>query len=184
MMPGLETVELKRWSDVENGNDLINDIDAIFFGASATQDFADQSERDRFRERWLGRYLVNDRSWFYVALSGPRAVGYLAGCIEDPARTARFADIWYFAELADLTQRYPAHLHINLHPDYRNAGLGGRLIEAFVADAAAAGAQGMHVVTGARSRNRSFYRRMGFLPLRELARGEQGIVFLGRQLRT
>lgn len=175
-------VQLKRWNDVEQPDELMGDIDAVFFGASATTSFADQSIREAFRERWLGRYLAHDASWFYVALAGNRAIGYLAGCLEDPARTSRFADIWYFAELADLTRRYPAHLHVNLDPDYRYAGLGGRLIEDFAADAVAAGVPGVHVVTGLNSRNHSFYARNGFVPLRELSRGEQAIVFLGRPL--
>lgn len=181
-MTRLASVELKRWNDVERPAELMGDIDAVFFGASATTSFANQSVKDAFRERWLGRYLVHDASWFYVALAGDRAIGYLAGCLDDPALTSRFADIWYFAELADLTRRYPAHLHVNLDPDYRDDGLGSRLIDGFAADAGAAGAAGIHVVTGARSRNRSFYASNGFVPLRELSRGEQAIVFLGRPL--
>lgn len=179
-------VELKRWSDANGGagvtGDVTADIDAIFFETSATQTFPGQPERDAFRERWLGRYLAHDAQWFYVALSGGRAVGYLAGCVEDPALSPRFADIPYFGDLADLTRAYPAHLHVNLHQEYRNGGLGGRLIDRFADDARAAGAIGMHVVTGAQSRNRTFYAREGFVPLRELPWGPQGIVFLGRTL--
>lgn len=175
-------MQLKRWCELEKRDELIADLDAIFFSASATQQFVSQSARDAFRERWLGRYLAHDAQWFYVALAEKQAAGYLAGCLDDPARTPRFADIGYFAEFADLTRDYPAHLHINLDAEYRGDGLGGRLIERFVSDAGAAGATGVHVVTGSRSRNRSFYDRNGFVCLRELAEGPREMVFLGRRL--
>lgn len=176
------SVQLRRWCEVETHGELIADLDAIFFSASVTQEFASPSVRDAFRERWLGRYLEQDPDWFYVALVEERAVGYLAGCVDDPARASRFADIGYFASFADLTRNYPAHLHINLDQNYRNGGLGTRLIERFADDAARAGARGVHVVTGARSRNRSFYNRNGFVALRELAQGPREMVFLGRRL--
>lgn len=177
-----ETVQIGRWRELEKREDLANDIDAIFFSASATQEFASPSAREAFQERWLGRYLAHDDQWFYVARDGERAVGYLAGCLDDPAQTPRFADIEYFAEFADLTRTYPAHLHINLDAGYRSLGLGGRLIDRFVSDAAAAGAVGVHVVTGARSRNLSFYNRNGFTCLRELTQGPRSMAFLGRRL--
>lgn len=179
-----EEIQLKRWSEVGRQEELIAEIDAIFYSASVTQKFASPSVREAFRERWLGRYLTRDASWFYVALDDDRAVGYLAGCLDDPARTPHFADIDYFASFADLTRDYPAHLHINLDQNYRNGGLGTRLIERFTDDAAGAGARGVHVVTGARSRNRSFYSRNGFVALRELAEGSREMVFLGRRLQV
>lgn len=181
-MTAVGSIQLKRWGEAGKHEELITDIDAIFFSASVTQEFPSPSVRDAFRERWLGRYLEHDPSWFYVALAGDRAIGYLAGCLDDPARTPRFADIDYFASFVDLTRDYPAHLHINLDENYRNSGLGTRLIERFAGDAAAAGVRGVHVVTGARARNRSFYNRNGFVALRELVQDPKEVVFLGRRL--
>lgn len=181
-MARLVEIEIRRMRELEQRASLMADLDGIFFEASATRSFESLSAQEAFRERWLGRYLTHDDSWFYVAFAGTRAAGYLAGCLDDPALTGRFKDIWYFAELADLTRSYPAHLHVNLDPEFRSAGVGSRLIEGFAADAAAAGVAGVHVVTGAKSRNRSFYGRNGFVPLRELSRGAQDIVFLGRRL--
>lgn len=181
-MSGTGTIELKRWLEVMRSEDLVAGIDAIFFAASATQHFESASVRDAFRERWLGRYLEHYPEWFYVAVSSGQAVGYLAGCLEDPALSPRFSDIAFFETFADLTPAYPAHLHINLDASYRNAGLGGRLIDLFVADAEAAGVAGIHVVTGYRSRNRTFYLRNGFEVLRELPDVDPALVFLGRRL--
>lgn len=158
-------------------------IDAIFFAASNTKQFADEPERDTFRERWLGRYLDRYRQHVFLALSpDEHIIGYLAGCLDDPARQPLFADIGYFAALADITQLYPAHLHINLDAACRGRGIGARLIEAFCARAAASRCPGVHVVTGEGARNVRFYERCGFRSLRLIDWNASRLVILGRNL--
>lgn len=158
-------------------------IDSIFFASSKTQTFASPEAREVFREKWLGRLLTSYRNDFFVAL-GPedQIIGYLAGCLDDPAQLPLFADIGYFAELSDLTRQYPAHLHINVDTDWRNRGIGSLLIEAFCTHARTAGSPGVHVVTGAPSRNVGFYQRSGFCQLRSLTWNGAEIVCLGRVL--
>lgn len=158
-------------------------IDTVFFSSSNTQQFAHEQERDAFRERWLGRYLDHYRQHFFLAL-GPdeRVVGYLAGCLDDPAHQPLFADIGYFPALADLTQLHPAHLHINLHASWRDRGIGARLIDAFCAHAVAAAAPGVHVVAGEGARNVRFYVRCGFHPLRSFDWNTSRLIVLGRSL--
>ena len=142
---------------------LLAQIDAIFFEASGRSSAA-AAEREAFRERWLGRYLEGGTDILLVALDATGAVaGYLVGALQDPAEQVRFADIDYFrGPFRELCRRYPAHLHVNLAPRARNRGLGARLIEAFAAHAAAAGAPGVHVVTARSARNVAFYLRCGF----------------------
>jgi GNAT superfamily N-acetyltransferase len=157
-------------------------IDAIFYGASGTQAFASDVERAAFRQRWLGRFLVgDDASHAFVAVAEAGVIGYLIGALDDPARGGRFADIGYFRDFAHLTLAYPAHLHINLAPEARSQGIGARLIEAFAAHARGAGSPGMHVVTGAASRNVRFYAACGFTEAGRLETAKP-IVFLGREL--
>jgi GNAT superfamily N-acetyltransferase len=163
-------------------------VEAIFFEASA-RSFGPGPEREAFRERWLGRYLRGAGDIALVALAGlsggEEVAGYLVGAVEDPARQERFADLGYFrADFRPLTARYPAHLHINLAPAYRSRGLGARLIEAFAARAAAAGAAGMHVVTGAGMRNVRFYERCGFAERGRTSWNGHEIVFLARALQA
>lgn len=158
------------------------DLDEIFFTSSARQSFAGATERAAFRERWLARYLQHDRQWFYLALEKGAVAGYLAGAVDDPALAARFQDIGYWPLLADLTARFPAHLHINVAANRRSSGIGGRLIEAFVADLVACGCPGVHLVTGEGSRNIAFYQRNGFTELRSVAWGDKRVVMLGRLL--
>lgn len=169
--PGDADVHLRRWSDLDlpSQTALLPELDLIFFDASLTKTFASPTARAQFRERWLGRYLTQDPTLAHLALAAPAAsgrralLGYLVGAFDDPARSARFSDIGYFAQLAHLTERFPAHLHVNLSPKARQHGIGSRLLARFASDVAHAGLPGLHVVTGAHSRNVSFYKRNGLV---------------------
>jgi len=174
---------VRRWTEIADKARLVPALDAIFFEASATKSFADEKARDAFRERWLGRYLEHDPQWAYVAISPDGTLaGYLVGSLDDPAKTARFSDVGYMQEFAPVTADFPAHLHVNLAPGFRNRGIGGALIDAFARDAAHAGAKGMHVVTGAGMRNIGFYLRNGFHELARTTANGREVVFLGRKL--
>jgi GNAT superfamily N-acetyltransferase len=158
-------------------------VERIFFASSETNVFGSEWARAAFRERWLGRYLEHDRAHFLVALgAGDAVIGYLAGCLDDPARTARFADIDYFATIAPLTAVYPAHLHINVAAEARSTGVGARLIATFAEHAAKRGAPGMHVITGLGMRNVRFYLRQGFTEVGTAEWVGRPLVVLGRRL--
>lgn len=162
---------------------ILPSLDRIFFESSGTKAFADTAARSDFRERWLGRYLAHYSEWFYVAVAHDgEPLGYLAGCLDDPARSPRFADIGYFAGLANLTALYPAHLHVNLAPAARSHGIGSRLVERFARDASRAGAPGVHVVTGRGMRNVGFYQRNGFHEAGAITWNGRELVLLGRAL--
>ena len=96
--------------------------------------------------------------WAYLAMTPDGTVaGYLVGALDEASG---------FDDFAAAAEQFPAHLHVNLAPHFRNRGIGAELIEAFAADAARAGAKGMHVVTSADARNVRFYERVGFHPAR------------------
>lgn len=176
-------IVIRRFNELTRTAALEAALDAVFFEASTVKTFASDAERAAFRERWLGRYLIHDPQWTYVALAGDGEVaGYLAGSIEDPALAPRFSDIAYFAAFADLTRRYPAHLHVNLAPADRNRGIGSALIQRFAADVASAGVLGVHVVTGRGARNVSFYTHNGFREAGAWGKGASEVVFLARDL--
>jgi GNAT superfamily N-acetyltransferase len=177
------TVSIRRFNDVRDRTAAVSGIDAIFFQSSNTQDFADQAARAAFRERWLGRYLEHDPMWSYIALTPENGVaGYLVASLDDPAVTQRFSDVSYFSTFKALTRKFPAHLHINVAPEFRSAGIGSGLIETFAADAKAAGTCGMHVVTSRGARNVAFYARNGFSERGATGEGAREVVFLGREL--
>jgi len=158
-------------------------IEAIFFETSGRQDFDSEAARAAHVACWLGRYLTHFPGESFVALAADGAVvGYLLGCLEDPARSPLFSDLSYFAAFAHLTASFPAHLHINLTAARRNEGIGARLIEAFAEHAADAGAPGIHAVTGEGARNNRFYLACGFRLLAATDWNGKRIAFFGRPL--
>ncbi|HWV80955.1 MAG TPA: GNAT family N-acetyltransferase [Hyphomicrobiaceae bacterium] len=161
----------------------LREVERIFFLSSSRKAFPSDAARAEFQERWLGRYLLHDRAHAFIArASDGRIAGYLIGSLDDPAEADRFDDIGYFADFADLTALYPAHLHINLDEPWRSQGIGALLLETFAAHARTRRARGLHIVTSAGARNVSFYARCGFEPLRELSWEGSRIIFMGRKL--
>lgn len=167
-------VVVRRWRDVPHGKRLMAELDAIFFEASNTKSFASADARAAFRERWFGRYLAHHPQLAYVALAADgTAAGYLVGALDEGSG---------FEDFSAAAEAFPAHLHVNLAPQFRSLGIGATLIEAFAADAARAGARGMHVVTSADARNVRFYERVGFKPRARTTVNGRELVFLGRPL--
>jgi GNAT superfamily N-acetyltransferase len=177
-----DAADIRRLTELPSWRERLGELDPIFFEASLTKTFPDAGARAAFRERWLGRYLARWPELAHIALDeAGRIVGYIVGAHGDPASDPTFADIGYWPQIAALTARYPAHLHINLAAEARSRGIGSGLIAAFCADVRAAGVPGVHLVTGRNSRNRSFYARNGFAEVAALAWGGTPIVMLARQ---
>ncbi len=165
---------IKRWREVQQTRALMQKLDTIFFEASNTKSFASEEARAAFRERWFGRYLAHYPQWAYVAQTPDGTVaGYLVGAAGEPSG---------FDDFGSAAQAFPAHLHVNLAPQFRSRGIGAELIEAFVADARRAGVKGVHVVTSADARNVRFYERVGFKPRATTTVNGSELVFLGRSL--
>ncbi|MFV0368029.1 MAG: GNAT family N-acetyltransferase [Hyphomicrobiaceae bacterium] len=189
METGSGVTHLRRWAELPHDTELIAALDAIFYEASHTKSFESEGVREAFRHRWLGRYLDDFPELSQVLFVGGTIVpetlaGYVIGAHHDPALTDRYDDIGYFPLLADLTRRFPAHLHINLRHDLRGRGYGAVLIERFVEDVRDAGLPGVHVVTGAGLRNVGFYKRNGFEFSRTFPWKGNELVFLGRDVAT
>lgn len=168
------SIAIRRWLEVPHSDRLVDGLDAIFFEASNTKSFPSEEARTAFRERWFGRYLKHYPQWAYVAQSADDTVaGYLVGALDEPAG---------FDDFAAATETFPAHLHVNLAPQFRSRGIGAELIDAFAADAARAGAKGMHVITSADARNVRFYQRAGFHRAATTMANGHELVLLGRPL--
>src|SRR5262245_16088889 len=161
------TVIVQRADEVADFLSCLGDIDDIFFISSARRDFSSPEEKHAFRDMSLGRYVESHRSSFFVALNdGGGAVGYLAGCLENPITLSHFNDVAYFRFIEDICQDYPAHLHVNVAERYRNRGLGTAIVGPFVECAKLHSLKGIHLVTSSTARSIPFYRRSGFTELR------------------
>jgi GNAT superfamily N-acetyltransferase len=177
------TVIVQRADEVADFLSCLADIDDIFFTSSARRDFSSPEEKQAFRDMSLGRYVERHRSSFFVALNdGGGAVGYLAGCLENPITLSHFNDVAYFRSIEDICQDYPAHLHVNVAERYRNRGLGTALVGRFVEWAKLHSVKGIHLVTSSTARSIPFYRRSGFIQLRTFPWNSGISVCMGRKL--
>ncbi len=147
-------------------------------------------EADAFGRKWIGPYERWAPRWAYVARDEGRVVGYLTGCpssarfyaasaLLGPRPALGAAARFPLALQLRLLRRYPAHLHVNVREGHRG-GTGRALVERFEADAAAAGARGVHVFCA--EAPKGFYLKLGFSELARLRRGEAWIYALGRTL--
>ena len=80
---------------------------------------------------------------------------------------------------------YPAHLHINIHPNYQRNGLGSLLLEAYEQNLILNGVAGYHLgVYGNNQVGISFYEKKGLTRLRQLpGMGKPYVIFYGRKLK-
>ena len=81
--------------------------------------------------------------------------------------------------------KYPAHLHINVHPDAQRQGLGHLLMDRLITHLTELGVPGLHLIVASDNRKGiGFYERYGFKALLDISPpGEGGIVY-GLNLKT
>jgi GNAT superfamily N-acetyltransferase len=176
-------VIIEKADNIPDFSNHVGDLDDIFFKSSVKRDFRTYEEQQHFREISFGRYIAHHRDSFFVALNGGgRAVGYLAGCLENPTKLDHFSDIMYFSCIDDICQNYPAHLHVNVAEHYRGYGLGTALVERFVNWAEIHSVPGIQIVTSSISRSIPFYLGLRFTELREFPWNSGTAVCMGRQL--
>ena len=86
---------------------------------------------------------------------------------------ARYADEATFYAL--VSDRYPAHLHIDIEEPYTGSGNGRRLMEALLARLRADGVRGVVFgVAASNTRAVGFYQHMGFELLSPFGEGDEG----------
>jgi ribosomal protein S18 acetylase RimI-like enzyme len=143
---------------------------------------------------FAGPYLFLQPDFCWVLDDGERAAGYVIGTPDTAAFARAYRERWT-PRMAERYPRppdppltledamvaifyspeamvwpgvagYPAHLHIDLLPDFQGDGYGTRLMETFFAAAQAAGAPGVHlVVVEHNARALGFYHHLGFKKL-------------------
>jgi ribosomal protein S18 acetylase RimI-like enzyme len=79
---------------------------------------------------------------------------------------------------------YPAHLHINTHPDHQRAGIGGRLIQAYEQNLIQQSVKGYHLGVGGENQvGIAFYEKQGLSRLGHYPGfGKPSVIFYGRKL--
>ncbi|MDO9181182.1 MAG: GNAT family N-acetyltransferase, partial [Bacteriovorax sp.] len=118
---------------------------------------------------------------FLIMREGQKVLGYLSGCL-DSTLAATEVEVPAFKLFEDLFETYPAHFHINFHPDCRGRGLGSLLVLEFVKVLKKEGVSGVHLVSSPEALNISFYERLGFLYQVKREFNQMNLLFMGKTL--
>ncbi|GAA4962543.1 GNAT family N-acetyltransferase [Actinoplanes utahensis] len=180
------------------------DLDAIYDicvrTAASGGDARGRHSSDRLLgDVWAAPYVTREPEHAHVLDDGTgRAVGYILGTADTPAFVDWYRSTWLPAtidrfvddeELAALHRNpermirpefadYPAHLHIDLLPDWQGKGQGKGLMRAFLDGLRAAGVLRVHLGMAAENHGAyAFYRRLGF---HDLEVADAGARFVGR----
>lgn len=165
-------------------------------------------DQDLMPNIFAAPYAYLEPELTFVLDDGTRAVGYILGTSDTPRFVAQFRERWlplvaeqHPAPLGEPATRdeqmafllhwpermivqemadYPAHLHIDVLPEYQGRGYGRLLAYTFFDALARVGAKRVHLaMVTANTAARTFYDRIGF---RELPVPDPGVLtFLGRE---
>ncbi|MBC7429059.1 MAG: GNAT family N-acetyltransferase [Bacteriovorax sp.] len=156
----LEIKKLSELSGIQKKNALAQ-VEKIFFTSSSLKEFSSPEKRAAFHKRWCGDYQTLYPEEFFIALENDKVLGYMSGC-SDSNKAAEIVEVPGFKVFQDLFKKFPAHLHINFHPDARGKGLGSILVENYKKFLRDNNVVGVHLVTSVGSQNISFYERLQF----------------------
>jgi ribosomal protein S18 acetylase RimI-like enzyme len=167
-----------------------------------------------FGLRWCLDYLWHDTENCFVAVDQhtDQVVGYILGTLDSAAQVRRFNtvmlprirlhlksmrnktshDLVFYLmirfihqdALDDLFTEYPAHLHINLLPDYQRDGIGGQLLATYEDNLREKNIPGYHLGVAASNQGGiSFYRKQGLDQLQTFTKfGKSLALVFGRKL--
>lgn len=141
---------------------LILQVEEIFFLSSSLKAFSSEEKRKAFYKRWCGDYQTLYPEEFFIAMEEGKVLGYLTGC-SDSTRAMNEVSVPGYAIFHDLFLAFPAHLHINFHPDARGKGLGSILMNHYMNFLKLNNVMGVHLITSPDAQNVSFYDRLGFV---------------------
>jgi ribosomal protein S18 acetylase RimI-like enzyme len=171
-------------------------------------------DRYLFGLRWCLDYLWHETENCFVGVDrrNGRVVGYILGALDSAAQAKRQNRVMlpqakqYWKQLdkktasdrrfivfmrwfdwqvfRSLFQNYPAHLHINLAPEYQRRGVGERLLAAYEENLRQKRIPGYHLGVGADNQvGLNFYYKMGLEQLSVFPKvGKPLVVAFGRRL--
>ena len=160
-------------------------VKEIFFLSSYSGASLVGVAREKFFDCWVGYYLekIPEHTLLFKTQSG-KIVGYLTGCINSAAARPLYCSCFYYREFEGFYAEYPAHFHVNCHPEFRGRGIGRKLVQNFINRLKRLGNPGVHLVTGKGARNRPFYERLSFMERAACQLDKRDLVLLGRDIRV
>jgi len=169
-------------------------------------------DHDLLPDIFAGPYVALEPELSFVADNGSRAVGYIVGTADTAFFVRRYRAAWLprltyrypprpgrpagtptdeMVRLMHSPERmilpelaaYPAHLHIDLLPDYQRMGLGRALTEHLLDALFLSGVPAVHLsLATENTKARPFYDHMGFGEI-AVPGDDGGVTYLGRSTR-
>jgi GNAT superfamily N-acetyltransferase len=162
----------------------LSEVIKIFFQTSSVHSFASDEDKELFIYRYFGYYQEYFSDFFSVAIIDEVPVGYICGSkssFTDNDLLKLQPQIEFF-EAECLT--YPAHLHININPDFHGKGIGRQLFNEFSKNISENSANGLHIITTPKSDNVKFYQACGFDFQKIKLINETKLLFMGKIIKT
>ncbi len=175
----IEITTLNNIPDFEK-HQMLEQIQNIFFLSTSIKEFSSPERKEAFFKKWCGDFIRLYPDHFYLMIEEKKLLGYLSGCLNSlQAKTV--LEVPGYTVFEDLFDDFPAHLHINFHPDCRGRGLGSHLVEKFVEDLQSLKIHGVHLITSPEAKNISFYRRLGFTHEVVRSFNSSPLLFMGKK---
>ncbi len=153
-------------------------IDEVFYLTAQDTQATGSLSRTAYYYRWTGQYLERYPTWVYIAVEDEEVLGY-ALCCPDSTQGLEVLDYPELAHCRDLFGTYPAHLHVNVHPNLLSRGIGKSLVEKCCEGLAADGKQGVFALTSRDAGLGGFYAAVGFEQVREIHTEGDVLLFMG-----
>lgn len=145
------------------------------------QEEAQPAFRTMLLTAFCNYYIEQEPQNCFVAVDGERVIGYIL-CTENSNLWAQAFENTYVAETEEENLRlfyrgtmetpikyasdYPAHLHIDILPEYQRMGIGFQLMDALTAHLRAVGVPGVMLSVAAdNEKGKNFYGKYGFTVL-------------------
>lgn len=138
----------------------LSQVEEIFFESSTKKDFTSQKERDEFQWKYLGYYIQHFPELCWIALEADKVLGYLV-CAPETDTQEFYLIQPHLLKFKDQYERFPAHLHMNMHFESRGKGVGSLLLKHCFKELKTRRVNGLHILTGKDSKNREFYLKLG-----------------------
>ena len=153
---------LNKLSDKNNEKKIaLERVKEIFFLSSSKKTFLDEEKKEAFFKRWCGDYIYHYPAEFFILFEEDRVLGYLSGC-QNTVESFNHLNVPGLEIFKDFLPEFPAHFHINFHPDARGRGLGSFLLNHYIEILKANKVKGVHLITSPEAPNVSFYERLSF----------------------
>ncbi len=171
--------------DSENKKSACESVKNIFFLSSSIKSFTDEIKKEAFFKRWCGDYLENYSQSFFLLFEttegARKLMGYLSAC-DNSLESLKVLNVPGLLVFKDYFELYPAHLHINFHPDARGKGWGSLLVKHYLEILREKSIKGVHLITSLDAPNVSFYHRLGFNKTETRLFNQSELYFMGQAL--